>query len=156
MGGTDAFECVYCALTGPLQYILVKIVVDMGNWHAFLAFLTLRVKKLVRCVSKNICMHYHATARREKLWHSKSMLVQQIEFRVMLAACRVKRLPDILTHGNMQAALIDELLEIMPKGLTRFAFQNSGSESVENAIKIARAHTKRKAIIAFEVHPPML
>lgn len=50
----------------------------------------------------------------------------------------------------MQAALIDELLEIMPKGLTRFAFQNSGSESVENAVKIARAHTKRKAIIAFE------
>ena len=55
------------------------------------------------------------------------------------------------TTEAVQAALIDELLEIMPKSLTRFAFQNSGSESVENAIKIARAHTKRKGIIAFEV-----
>ena len=74
----------------------------------------------------------------------------------MLAACHWVQSLGILTHGGMQAALIDELLEIMPKGLTRFAFQNSGSESVENAIKIARAHTKRKAIIAFEVDPPML
>ena len=50
----------------------------------------------------------------------------------------------------MQAALIDQLLEIMPEGISRFAFQNSGSEAVENAIKVARAHTKRSGVICFE------
>ena len=62
------------------------------------------------------------------------------------------REPAARQASTVQAALIDELLEIMPSSLTRFAFQNSGSEAVENAVKIARAHTKRKGIIAFEVH----
>jgi 4-aminobutyrate aminotransferase len=39
----------------------------------------------------------------------------------------------------------------MPEGLTRFFFANSGSEAVENAIKIARGHTKKQNIICFEV-----
>ena len=38
----------------------------------------------------------------------------------------------------------------MPPGLDRFFFANSGSEAVDNAVKIARAHTGRTNVIAFE------
>ena len=45
------------------------------------------------------------------------------------------------------------MTNIMPKGLDKFFFANSGSEAVDNAVKIARAHTGRQNIIAFEVMP---
>ena len=53
--------------------------------------------------------------------------------------------------------LLDRLLKIVPPSLTRFFFANSGSEAVDNAIKVARAHTKRQNIICFEVstHPTL-
>ena len=47
--------------------------------------------------------------------------------------------------------MLDRLLEIAPSSLTRFFFANSGSEVVENAVKIARAHTGKNNIIGFEV-----
>lgn len=47
--------------------------------------------------------------------------------------------------------LLDRLLKIVPPSLSRFFFANSGSEAVDNAIKVARAHTKRQNIICFEV-----
>ena len=50
-----------------------------------------------------------------------------------------------------QVGLLDRLLEVTPSNLTRFFFANSGSEAVDNAIKVARAHTKRQNIICFEV-----
>jgi 4-aminobutyrate aminotransferase len=52
--------------------------------------------------------------------------------------------------------LLDRLLKISPPSLTRFFFANSGSEAVDNAIKIARGHTKRQNIICFEVCPQIL
>ena len=50
----------------------------------------------------------------------------------------------------MQAALLDRLLKICPSQLTRFFFANSGSEAIDNAMKIARAHTGKQNIICFE------
>ena len=47
--------------------------------------------------------------------------------------------------------LLDRLLQVVPQHLTRFFFANSGSEVVENAVKIARAHTGRTNIICFDV-----
>lgn len=55
---------------------------------------------------------------------------------------------------GVQAALLDRLLKICPSQLTRFFFANSGSEAVDNAIKVARAHTGKQNIICFEVRPP--
>jgi 4-aminobutyrate aminotransferase-like enzyme len=43
------------------------------------------------------------------------------------------------------------LTRIVPSNLTRFFYCNSGSEAVENAVKIARAATGRQDIIAFDV-----
>jgi len=47
--------------------------------------------------------------------------------------------------------LLDRLGRIVPKGLDTHIFANSGSEVVENAIKMARAHTKKTNIICFDV-----
>ena len=45
-----------------------------------------------------------------------------------------------VTHPNM-LALTDRLYEHLPKGLDAVAFSNSGSESVEAAIRLARQAT---------------
>ena len=48
-------------------------------------------------------------------------------------------------------ALARRLTEITPGGSAKKALLvNSGAEAVENAIKIARAATKRTAILSFE------
>ncbi|KAK9839019.1 hypothetical protein WJX74_007933 [Apatococcus lobatus] len=57
---------------------------------------------------------------------------------------------NVFTASVPQVALLDKLRDICPEQLTRFFFCNSGSEAVENAIKIARGHTKKQNIIAFE------
>ncbi len=47
--------------------------------------------------------------------------------------------------------LAERLCELAPiTGETRAGFFNSGAEAVENAIKFARAYTKRPAVIAFD------
>ncbi len=53
-----------------------------------------------------------------------------------------------VTHPNM-LALTDRLYEHLPKGLDAVAFSNSGSESVEAAIRLARQATGRTNLIAF-------
>ena len=50
-----------------------------------------------------------------------------------------------------QVGLIDRLNRIVPEGLDSFFFTNSGSEVVDNAVKLARAATGRPNIICFEV-----
>ena len=52
---------------------------------------------------------------------------------------------------SVQVGLLDRLAKICPKGLDTHIFANSGSEVVENAIKMARAHTKKTNIICFDV-----
>ncbi|MGH3021723.1 MAG: 4-aminobutyrate--2-oxoglutarate transaminase [Gaiellaceae bacterium] len=48
-------------------------------------------------------------------------------------------------------ALAERLVELAPiGGELRAAFFNAGAEAVENAVKFARAHTGRPAVIAFE------
>jgi 4-aminobutyrate aminotransferase/(S)-3-amino-2-methylpropionate transaminase len=47
--------------------------------------------------------------------------------------------------------LSERLLERAPfRGPAKAAFFNAGTEAVENAIKFARAHTRRRAVIAFD------
>jgi len=47
--------------------------------------------------------------------------------------------------------LAEKLVNLAPgKTLKAAAFFNSGAEAIENAVKIARAHTRRPAIIVFE------
>ena len=46
--------------------------------------------------------------------------------------------------------LAERLCELAPITNAKAAFFNAGTEAVENAIKFARSHTKRPAVIAFE------
>jgi 4-aminobutyrate aminotransferase len=48
------------------------------------------------------------------------------------------------------ARLVDRLLEVTPRGLTTFLFANSGSEAVDNAVKLARAATGKQNVISFD------
>jgi 4-aminobutyrate aminotransferase-like enzyme len=50
-----------------------------------------------------------------------------------------------------QLELDAALSRIMPPQLTKYFYCNSGSEAVDNAVKIARAATGRECIIAFDV-----
>ena len=52
---------------------------------------------------------------------------------------------------ELYVELAERLGALAPiSGETRAAFFNSGAEAVENAVKLARLHTGRKAVIAFE------
>ncbi len=44
--------------------------------------------------------------------------------------------------------LMKELLPILPKGLDQFYWQNSGGEAVDKSLKIAKAYTKQRGVIA--------
>jgi len=46
--------------------------------------------------------------------------------------------------------LAEEMSKICPGKLTKSIFLNSGSEAIENSIKIARAYTKRKWILSYK------
>jgi 4-aminobutyrate aminotransferase/(S)-3-amino-2-methylpropionate transaminase len=46
--------------------------------------------------------------------------------------------------------LAEEMSKICPGNMTKSIFLNSGSEAIENSIKIARAYTKRKWIVSYK------
>lgn len=46
--------------------------------------------------------------------------------------------------------LAQRLASIMPEGLTKSAFFNSGAEAVENSVKLSRHWSGRRAIVSFE------
>ena len=62
------------------------------------------------------------------------------------------RPPDVvqLGVGTLAALLAERLLELAPDSLGRVFFTNSGSESVEAAIKIGRAATRRSKVLSTE------
>ena len=89
---------------------------------------------------------------------------QQLQLNVMHASLQQTRQCELTAAGKsnsiqqplknpcyIQIGLLDRLGRIVPKGLDCHIFANSGSEVVENAIKMARAHTKRTNIICFDV-----
>jgi 4-aminobutyrate aminotransferase/(S)-3-amino-2-methylpropionate transaminase len=52
---------------------------------------------------------------------------------------------------ELYVQLAERLIELAPfRGPAKAAFFNAGTEAIENAIKFARSHTKRPAVIAFE------
>ncbi len=58
----------------------------------------------------------------------------------------------ITCHGSLyndkRAELLEELIEIAPRGLEKVFFSNSGSEAVECALKLAAKYTGKKQIIS--------
>lgn len=64
---------------------------------------------------------------------------------------------DRLTHISVMVSsygpyldLAERMADICPPGLAKSIFLNSGSEAIENAVKIARAATKRAWLVSFK------
>ncbi len=68
------------------------------------------------------------------LFNQADLLISMKEDRVQIARTR----------------FLKEIHSMMPKGLHYFYWQNSGGEAVDKAIKIAKAYTKNKEVIAFK------
>jgi len=49
-----------------------------------------------------------------------------------------------------QVKLAARLSELLPKPLSRIYFTNSGAEAIEGALKLAKKHTRRAALVAFD------
>lgn len=68
------------------------------------------------------------------LFNQADLLISMKEDRVQIARTR----------------FLKEIQSMMPEGLHYFYWQNSGGEAVDKAIKIAKAYTKNKDVIAFK------
>jgi acetylornithine aminotransferase/acetylornithine/N-succinyldiaminopimelate aminotransferase len=55
-----------------------------------------------------------------------------------------------LVYSDVRARAAKKLVETAPTKLTRAFFVNSGTEANENAMKLARKHTRRAKIISFD------
>ena len=53
-------------------------------------------------------------------------------------------------YNDARAGFMERLVKVAPKGLGKALLANSGTESVEAAIKLARRHTSRKKIISMK------
>jgi len=53
-------------------------------------------------------------------------------------------------YNDARAGFMERLAKIAPKSLTKALLANSGTESVEAAIKLARRHTARKKIVSMK------
>ena len=68
----------------------------------------------------------------------------------------IREQASLLTHGafldfcsEIPVRMAEKLMRFLPEGHNRVYFSNSGAESVEAAMKLARHHTRRKYFIAF-------
>jgi acetylornithine/succinyldiaminopimelate/putrescine aminotransferase len=68
------------------------------------------------------------------LYNQAETLISMKEDRVQIARTR----------------FLKEIDEMMPQGLDRFYWQNSGGEAVDKAIKLAKVHTQSRDVIAFK------
>ncbi len=71
---------------------------------------------------------------------------------VKAISAQAKKLMHIsnLYYIQQQAELAALLARVVPKGINKFFFCNSGAEAIEGAFKLAIKHTKRQRIIAMQ------
>jgi acetylornithine/succinyldiaminopimelate/putrescine aminotransferase len=69
-------------------------------------------------------------------------------------AAQARRHLHVMVYGEyvieVQARLAARLAELLPAGLGRIYFTNSGAEAIEGALKTARKHTGRAGVVAFD------
>ncbi len=73
---------------------------------------------------------------------------------LVVEAIRVQADKLITCHGSFyndaRAGFMERLAKVAPKGLGKALLTNSGTESVEAAIKLARRHTSKKKIVSMK------
>ncbi len=69
-------------------------------------------------------------------------------------AAQARRHLHVMVYGEyvieVQARLAARLAQLLPAGLGRIYFTNSGAEAIEGALKTARKHTGRAGFVAFD------
>jgi acetylornithine/N-succinyldiaminopimelate aminotransferase len=82
------------------------------------------------------------------LGHSHPVILKALEEQ----ARKIMQNPNSgLTYSPARAKLLDLITSILPAGLTRVFFSNSGAESNDAAIKLARKVTRRRDVISTEL-----
>jgi 4-aminobutyrate aminotransferase len=68
----------------------------------------------------------------------------------------IRRQAGVLTHGafldfcsEIPVKFAEKILALLPRSLNRVYFSNSGAETIEAALKLARYHTRRKYFVSF-------
>jgi 4-aminobutyrate aminotransferase len=77
--------------------------------------------------------------------HSHPKVVKAVQEQ----AGRLMHISGGVAKYESNVALAEALRDVLPKGMDTFVFQNSGAESVEAAVKLARQATGRQAIVVF-------
>ena len=81
------------------------------------------------------------------LGHGHSAILRAIEE-------QARRHLHVMVYGEYviesQVKLATRLSELLPRGLSRAYFTNSGAEAIEAALKLAKKHTRRSTFIAFD------
>jgi len=114
-----------------------------------------------------MCDFYAAKAENATLWDEQGR--EYIDFTAGIAVLNtghrhpkiveaIRRQLDLFTHTSYQIVpyasfveLAERINEISPvSGTAKTTFFSTGAEAVENAVKIARSHTQRSGIIAFD------
>jgi 4-aminobutyrate aminotransferase / (S)-3-amino-2-methylpropionate transaminase / 5-aminovalerate transaminase len=79
--------------------------------------------------------------------HSHPQIVEAVQAQIE----RFSHTDFTIVPYEVYVTLAERLIELAPiQGPAKAAFFNAGTEAIENAIKFARSHTKRPAVIAFE------
>lgn len=69
-------------------------------------------------------------------------------------AAQARRHLHVMVYGEYviesQVRLAERLVSVLPPGLDRVYFTNSGAEAIEGALKAARKYTRRAGFVAFE------
>ncbi len=151
MAGTKTKNIVLkTPIPGPKSLALMarrKAAVARGPFHGTPVFVDHAHGALITDVDGNVLIDLAAGIGVVNTGHTPEKLVKAI-----------KGQADKLLHGSFNVtpyesyvALCERLNEKAPGKFPKKSFlANSGAEAVENAIKIARAHTGRPAVIAFE------
>ncbi len=77
--------------------------------------------------------------------HSHPEVIKAVEKQIeQLSTC-----PGIF-YNDVRASFLEKIIEITPKPLNKVFLSNSGTESVEAAVKLARKHMGRKRVVAMK------
>ena len=138
------------AIPGPKSLALMarrKAAVARGPFHGTPVFVDHAHGALITDVDGNVLIDLAAGIGVVNTGHTAEALVKAI-----------KGQAEKLIHGSFNVtpyegyvALCEKLNSLAPGKFAKKSFlANSGAEAVENSIKIARAHTGRPSVIAFE------
>ncbi len=99
------------------------------------------------CADGRRCLDFVAGIGVSALGHGHPAIVRAIDE-------QARRHLHVMVYGEYvieaQVKLAARVAELMPRDLSRVYFTGSGAEAVEGALKLAKKHTRRAALVAFE------